>query len=69
MTETAGYFAMGGYAAFIWPSYGLAVVLLVGLFLLSVRRLNAATRSLNRDSGAAPDTARSREKDATDPGR
>jgi len=44
------YFAMGGYAAFIWPSYALAVVLLVGIFLLAVRRLQAAEREL-RDSG------------------
>jgi heme exporter protein D len=73
MTETAGglagYLAMGGYAAFVWPSYGLAAVLLVALFLLSVRRLNRATRSLDRDSGAAPGAARSREQDAKDPGR
>jgi heme exporter protein D len=67
MNATAGglaeYFAMGGYAAFIWPSYALAVVLLVGLFLLSVRRLNGATRALDRDS------ARSGEKDDAGSGR
>jgi heme exporter protein D len=38
----AQYFAMGGYAAFIWPSYGIAALLLVVLFLLSARRLRAA---------------------------
>jgi heme exporter protein D len=36
------YFAMGGYAAFIWPSYGVAALLLLALFLLSARRLRAA---------------------------
>ena len=36
------YLAMGGYAAFIWPSYGIAALLLVVLFLLSARRLRAA---------------------------
>jgi heme exporter protein D len=41
------YFAMGGYAAFIWPSYALAVLLLVGVFVLAARRLNAATRALD----------------------
>ena len=41
------YFAMGGYAAFIWPSYGVAAILLVVLFLLSARRLQAAERALD----------------------
>ena len=45
------YFAMGGYAAFIWPSYGVFALLLVALFLLSARRLNAAERSLDKDPG------------------
>ena len=43
------YWAMGGYAAFIWPSYGLAVALLTVLFLLSARRLQAAERALKAD--------------------
>ena len=41
------YFAMGGYAAFIWPSYGVAALLLVVLFLLSARRLHNAERALD----------------------
>jgi heme exporter protein D len=45
------YFAMGGYAAFIWPSYGVAVVLLIALYLHSARRLNAAERALKDDVG------------------
>jgi heme exporter protein D len=43
------YFAMGGYAAFIWSSYGVAVLLLTALFLLSARRLQAAERALKAD--------------------
>ncbi len=42
----AQYFSMGGYAAFIWPSYALAVVLLIGTFVLASRRLAAAERAL-----------------------
>ena len=41
------YFQMGGYAAFIWPSYAVAILLLVVLFLLSARRLQAAERALD----------------------
>ena len=44
------YFAMGGYAAFIWPSYGVAALLLIVLFVLSVRRLQAAERALDQDA-------------------
>ena len=43
------YFAMGGYAVFVWPSYGVATVLLVVLFLLSARRLQAAERALDEE--------------------
>ena len=46
----SNYLAMGGYAAFIWPSYGVAALLLVVLFLLSARRLNNAERALPRNS-------------------
>ncbi|MES1150942.1 MAG: heme exporter protein CcmD [Dongia sp.] len=53
------YFAMGGYAAFIWPSYALAVVLLIGVFGVAARRLEAATRALgdadeDDDTDSAP---------------
>jgi heme exporter protein D len=46
----SNYLAMGGYAAFIWPSYGVAVVLLTALFLLSARRQQAAERALKADT-------------------
>ncbi|WP_395015862.1 heme exporter protein CcmD [Dongia sp.] len=45
------YLSMGGYAAFIWPSYGIAALLLVVLFLLSGRRLQAAERVLDDQDG------------------
>ena len=28
---------MGGYAAFVWPAYGVTAVILVGLLWLSLR--------------------------------
>jgi heme exporter protein D len=51
------YFAMGGYAAFIWPSYGVAALLLVVLFLLSARRLQAAERALPKNPDGDQDSA------------
>jgi heme exporter protein D len=40
------FFAMGGYAGFVWPAYALAAVLLVGLLALSLRRLRKAEAEL-----------------------
>jgi heme exporter protein D len=45
MTE---FFAMGGYARFVWPAYGAAFVLLVGLLLLSLRHYRERQRQLDR---------------------
>ena len=33
------FFAMGGYAAFIWPAYALTAAVLIGLWALSLRSL------------------------------
>ena len=27
----SGFFAMGGYAAFVWPAYGVSALALVGM--------------------------------------
>ncbi|MEM6538462.1 MAG: heme exporter protein CcmD [Pseudomonadota bacterium] len=39
------FFSMGGYAAFVWPAYGISTVALGGLaFFLARRRANARKR-------------------------
>ena len=38
MSAIGGWFAMGGYAAFVWPAYGLAAIVLGGLAVFSWRR-------------------------------
>ncbi len=53
----SAYFAMGGYAAFIWPSYTLAVLLLVGVFVLATRRLQAASRALDGEESGTDEEA------------
>lgn len=43
------FFAMGGHAAFIWPAYGAAAILLSGLLAVSwrgMRRREALVESL-----------------------
>lgn len=40
------FFAMGGYAAFVWPAYALAAIVLVGLLVVSLCRLRRAEAEL-----------------------
>ena len=43
MTE---YFAMGGYAAYVWTAYGAALAVLVGLTVATLARRRSSRRSL-----------------------
>ena len=40
------FFAMGGYAPFVWPAYALAAVVLIGLLVTSLRQLRKAEAEL-----------------------
>jgi heme exporter protein D len=40
------FFAMGGYAAFVWPAYAITLVGLGGAIVLTWRAYRAAERSL-----------------------
>jgi heme exporter protein D len=40
------FWEMGGYAAYVWPAFGVTVVLLLALLGLSLRGLWARERSL-----------------------
>ena len=40
------FFAMGGYAAYVWPAYGLAAIILLGLLAVNLRRLRRAEADL-----------------------
>ena len=53
MTDT-GFLHMGGDAAFVWPAYGVAVLMLIVFALLSWRRLRAAERALERITESDP---------------
>ncbi|HTY66229.1 MAG TPA: heme exporter protein CcmD [Alphaproteobacteria bacterium] len=37
----SSFFAMGGYAAYVWPAYGVAAAVLIGVWIASVRGLRA----------------------------
>jgi heme exporter protein D len=48
------FFDMGGDAAFVWPAYCVAVLMLVVFAVLSWRRLRAAERALERITESDP---------------
>jgi heme exporter protein D len=49
MVEDLGqYLAMGGYAEFVWPAYGMALAVLGGLAWCSWRSYRASAVALER---------------------
>ncbi|WP_417819303.1 heme exporter protein CcmD [Terasakiella sp.] len=41
------FFEMGGHGIYIWPCYGLAAVLLIGLLITSVKALAKSKKDLS----------------------
>jgi heme exporter protein D len=48
MSHIATFLAMGGYAGFVWPAYGVAFAVLGGLAAHSWWRYRASIRALVR---------------------
>jgi len=46
MDKVTAFFQMGGYAAFVWPSLGLTLVIMAGLLIATLRQLRARQRRL-----------------------
>ncbi len=46
MSALARFLAMGGYAVFVWPAYAVALFVLGGLVLASLRRYRSSLRAL-----------------------
>lgn len=46
--SVAKFLAMGGYAAYVWPAYGLTVLVLGGLLLWCLGAYRRAGRELER---------------------
>ncbi|HEX7966633.1 MAG TPA: heme exporter protein CcmD [Stellaceae bacterium] len=52
MSDPAAFLAMGGYAGYVWPAYGAAVIVLGGLLVWSFagyRRVQRELVGLQRD--------------------
>lgn len=56
----ADYLAMGGYAAYVWSSYALALIILGGCAFLSWRRARVTAARLETLRAAAPHRRRAR---------
>ena len=54
----ADYFAMGGYAWFVWPAYAAAAIVLGGLLAWSLAGYRRAQRELEALQRIAPDARR-----------
>ena len=57
------FFEMGGYAAYVWPAFGAAAVIMVALLVTSIRTMRAREAALR----ALEATAR-RQRAAADEG-
>ncbi|MDY0871549.1 heme exporter protein CcmD [Dongia rigui] len=46
MSDFGSFLAMGGYAAYVWPAYGAAVVILAAIWIDGQRRRRAVDQAL-----------------------
>lgn len=44
MSDWQSYFAMGGYAAYVWPAYAISLIALAGLAIASWRTMKRSER-------------------------
>ncbi len=44
--DLGSFLAMGGYAAFVWPAYGVTAAVLGGLVLYATRRYRVSLHAL-----------------------
>ena len=60
MVAVSGFLAMGGYAGFVWPAFGLAAVVMAGLVLVSLRELRAREAEVAALESAPPPARRTK---------
>ena len=52
------FLAMGGYAAYVWPAYGVAAAVLIGLLVASLRSLRAREAEIEAAEAGRPRRSR-----------
>jgi heme exporter protein D len=63
----AEFFSMGGYAAYVWPAYGIAAVILVAMLIVSLRGLRRHEALLKTLETSRPRRRRERNPRANSP--
>ncbi len=66
MAEIYEFLAMGGYAGFVWPAYAVALIVLGGLAVQSVRGLRSLRREVAALEEERPRRSRGRPGSGTD---
>jgi heme exporter protein D len=54
MDTITRYLEMGGYAAFVWPAFGIALAVLAGFVITSLRSLKSREATLRSLQATAP---------------
>ncbi|MEK9645749.1 MAG: heme exporter protein CcmD [Alphaproteobacteria bacterium] len=50
----SAFFDMGGYGGYVWPAWGLALVVLAALIVVSLRMMRSRERELSRLESESP---------------
>lgn len=58
MDSFSSFLSMGGHGGFVWPSFGITVLVLVVLLVTSLRSLKARESTLAKLRGGATETGR-----------
>jgi heme exporter protein D len=53
MSSLQEFLSMGGYGAYVWPSYGLAALVVIVNIVLPLRRLRQLKADIRRRGGDA----------------
>jgi heme exporter protein D len=64
MEQVQTFLAMGGYALFVWPAFGLTAAVLIGMLVTTLHRLRALQSDLARLQAPAPPAADTRMREA-----
>jgi heme exporter protein D len=54
MDSVSAFLDMGGYAAFVWPCFGLVALVMVWIFVASQRELKRRERRVERLRALSP---------------
>ena len=55
MEATDSFFAMGGYAVYVWPCLIMTAVVMLGLLVLSRKRLRENQKAVEQLEASLPD--------------